>query len=115
MEKLTTLRIYFAYGVRYTHGGWWKRLWSIPFGAELLKRAKSHDIAQAICFPVSSGYFKGQRIMSLGEVPTPGYPQCVELTDCRDAITRFLTQEKELLGNGNVVMVENEALIIKSR
>jgi len=112
MINLITVRIYFEYGQKLTATTFWKKLNASSLTNELIKQAKSSNIAQILNFNVTKGYFdKGKIHWGVGESKSFRHPQVIEIIDSEEKITHFLEEQKALFANTKIVMVKNEMQI----
>lgn len=115
MKKHITIRIYFEYGQKIKNLSFWNRMKAGDFASELIKKAKAFDLAQALNFNVSKGYFEnGQVHWGVNEVKHFKHPHVVELTDTEERIDLFLQEQNLLLEETKIVLVKSE-VELKSR
>lgn len=113
MKETTTVRIYFRFGTRPRSLSWLKRLWGTAFSDELLRRAKQADIRQVIRFHVKEGYLDGHAIdWGMTEIPLPDHPECIELTDEKEKIDRFINAQRDFLEETTAVAVKEPIAIL---
>lgn len=113
METKTTIRIYFESGAKVKGLSFWKSLWNNNFGMEVIKKAKAAGLEQAISFNVPSGYFDKKVIQyNISEIKGDRLPQCVEITDQKEKIEKFLLEEKVFLSTSKILIVQNEVVLM---
>lgn len=107
-KDISIVKIYFRYGQRATGQTFWQRLWSNSLGQVLLKKAKEMNINQANIFTAKSGYLAKDNIsFNISEMPPSKNPVCLELVDNAEKLQAFLTQNKSLLKEAEVILINN--------
>lgn len=113
MNACMTVRIYFRQGMHPKGLSWFRRIWSTAFSDELIRRAKKYGIRQVIHFNVSEGYLDGLAIdWNIFEIPLPDHPGCVELTDRKEIIERFIDDQRDFISEATVVIVKEPIVIL---
>ena len=111
MKTLVTLRIYFEYGQKIKGLSLKQKLFKADFATELIKRAKSFKIHQALHFNVSKGYLQSENInWEKTETKSLKHPHMVELTDTSEKIDAFIAAEKELLETTTVLLIKKSVV-----
>lgn len=113
METKITVRIYFESGLKTTHISFWQKIWDNSFSTELIKRAKTANLEQAVCFNITKGYLNNQAIRWNTEIRSPDYPQCMEITDTVVKINNFLKAQTGFLLECAALIVSNETIIVR--
>lgn len=116
MNDMETIRIYFESKTKAVGLTRWQRLWNNRLSSQLIKMCKSLDMKQVICFDITAGYLNHQRIQwGISEVPTPQYPQCIEITDTPEKIAVFEEYAKAILQVAQIYHVEKQELVVITR
>tara|TARA_R110002051_G_scaffold139763_1_gene212450 strand:- start:10086 stop:10436 length:351 start_codon:yes stop_codon:yes gene_type:complete len=114
MTKFITVRIYFEYGQKLKNISFWKKLSIADFATELIKKANTFGIDQALNFNISKGYFEQGKIhWGMNETKHFKHPHVIEITDTEEKINSFLKEQKLLFKETKIVIVKNEILIHK--
>ncbi len=110
LNDISIVKIYFRYGQQAKGQTFWQRLWNNNLGQLLLKKAKELNINQAAIFTAKSGYLQGDNISSnISEIPSNKNPVCLELVDNPDKLQTYLADNKTLLADTNVILLNNKS------
>lgn len=110
---MQTIRFYFEHGTKAAGLSRWQRIWNNRLASRLIREAKHAGIKHVISFNVSVGYLHGQVInWGAGETISMKYPQCVEMTDTAEKLSKFLLKQKDSLSEAKTVIVEKQEIII---
>ena len=109
LNEISTVKIYFRYGQQAKGQTFWQRLWNNNLGQLLLKKAKEMNIDQAAIFTAKGGYLQHDNISNnISEIPSTKNPVCLELVDTADKLQTYLADNKILLADTNVILVNNK-------
>ncbi len=68
------------------------------------------NINQAAIFTAKSGYLQGDNISNnISEIPSNKNPVCLELVDTPDKLQTYLADNKALLADTNVILLNNKS------
>ncbi|WP_373056679.1 DUF190 domain-containing protein [Zunongwangia sp. H14] len=111
MSDLVTIRIYFEYGEKMKNLSFWKRI-NFDLAAEIIKKAKAHNLDQVLNFNVSRGYFEKKKInWGYSEMKHSNHPHVVEITDTQEKLNAFLDKEQLLFEGVKILLVKNEVVL----
>lgn len=108
---MQTVRFYFEHGAKVEGAIWWQCMWNNRFANRLIKDAKMAGIKHVILFHVCAGYLDGQAIQWAGEICSMKHPECIEITDTKEKLSKFLREQESRLSGVKTIIVERQEII----